>query len=187
MAEVPKRAASLGGDPIELLGSVPQAGDVLDQQFLVPAARRASGPLSSIELRKGLVVLSTLPNIHRHACVVQIVHLHEHGQHLLPAARIIHVSADPPEYWREVDQLHGRVTAPGYSLAAATEMSRAAFTRAFGVGVDGRHRIAHGLFALKNGVFLGSDVPTEQMRPPGVNAFLHRIRRLLEACSAAAE
>jgi peroxiredoxin len=183
MTDVGKRAAYLNGQQIGLLGVVPGAGDELVEQFTVPAARRATEPLTANDLRQGLVLVSTLPNIHRHACVVQIVHLHEHGQHILPQARIVHVSADPPEYWDEVTQFHGNVTAPGFSLTPATPDSRDAFVRSFGIGVAGQRRIAHGLFALKEGVFLGSEVPTDQMSPPGVDAFLARIRRLLEACS----
>ncbi len=71
------------------------------------------------------------------------------------------------------------MTAPGYSLCCADDTSREGFGRAFGVAVQGHHRIAHGLFALKDGVFLAADVPFDQMEPPDVPSFLARVRRLL--------
>jgi hypothetical protein len=44
--------------------------------------------------------------------------------------------------------------------------------------VQGHRRIAHGLFALLDGVFILAQIPFHQMRSPDVHDFLMRLRRL---------
>ncbi len=78
---------------------VPRPGDVLAGEFSVPPARNAREPLTRAELGRGLVVLSTLPNISKHACVAQVVDVEEQAPHALPRARIAHVSADDAHHW----------------------------------------------------------------------------------------
>jgi hypothetical protein len=171
------RLAWLGQERLELLGPAPRPGDPLLGHFSIPPARRASSPLTGGELRRGLVVVSTLPNIRRHACLSQIVDLDEHGGDLLPGARFYHVAADEPEHWAEVDRYHAGVRAPGYSLHLAPPADRAAFVAAFGVGVARHRRIAHGLFTLREGRFLAVDIPVDQMAPMDVGCFLVAARR----------
>jgi hypothetical protein len=166
------RHADLGGRPILLLGHLPAPGRALVDVFSLPAARRATAPLTEAELQRGTVVVSTLPNIQKHACVAQIVQLEEHCAHRYPSARIVHVSQDEALHWREVDRFHSGVRASSYTLAGASESSRISFTWAFGVGVLGHQRIAHGLFALRDGVFLAAEVPFDQMHAPDVHGFL---------------
>lgn len=169
------RTAQLGTDRIELLGNVPRRGERLTAEFVIPAARLAARPLTAAELRQGLVVVSTLPNIQKHACMAQIVALEEHGREKLSEWTIVHVSADHEDHWREVDRFHPNVRAAGYSLCCADPTSREAFVMAFGVGVEDHHRIAHGLFALRDGVFLEVEIPHDQMRPAEVDGFLLRL------------
>lgn len=169
------RTAQLGTDRIELLGNVPRRGERLTTEFVIPAARLAAKPLTAAELRQGLVVVSTLPNIQKHACLAQIVELEERRDERLPNVRIVHVSADHAEHWEEVDRLHPNVQSAGYSLCCADQSSREAFVLAFGVGVENHHRIAHGLFALRDGVFLHVEIPHDQMRPAEVRGFLQRL------------
>jgi len=166
------RHADLDGRPILLLGHLPQPGRALVDVFTLPAARRATEPLTDADLRRGTVVVSTLPNIQRHACVAQIVQLEEECAHRFPTVRIVHVSQDEAIHWREVDRFHGGVTASSYTLAGASESSRVSFTWAFGVGVLGHRRIAHGLFALRDGVFIAAEVPFHQMHAPDVSGFV---------------
>jgi hypothetical protein len=170
-----KRTAQLGSDRIHLLGYVPRRGESLTAEFVIPAARLADKPLTAVDLRRGLVVVSTLPNIQKHACLAQIVELEERGHEQLPEWRIVHVSADHEEHWREVDRFHPNVQASGYSLCCADPASREAFVLAFGVGVEDYHRIAHGLFALRDGVFLEVEIPHDQMRSVSVRGFLERL------------
>ncbi len=120
-------------------------------------------------------MVSTLPNIQKHACLAQIVELEEHSRDRVPNLRIVHVSADHAEHWEEVDRFHPNIQSAGYSLCCADQSSRDAFVLAFGVGVEGHHRIAHGLFALRDGVFLEVDIPHDQMRPAEVKEFLRRL------------
>jgi peroxiredoxin len=166
------RHADLDGRPILLLGHLPHPGRSLVDVFTLPAARRATAPLTEADLRHGTVVVSTLPNIQRHACVAQIVQLEEECAHRYPSVRIVHVSQDEAIHWREVDRYHGGVTASSYTLSGANESSRVSFTWAFGVGVLGHKRIAHGLFALRDGLFIAAEVPFHQMHAPDVRAFL---------------
>ncbi len=57
------------------------------------------------------------------------------------------------------------------ALCCAELASREAFVGAFGIGVEDHYRIAHGLFALQDGVFLAAEVPADQMRPVDLHAF----------------
>ncbi len=83
----------------------------------------------------------------------------------------------------EVDRYHPDVRAEAYSLEGADEMSSTGFKWGFGVGVVGHQRIAHGLFALCDGVFLVSEVPTDQMQAPSVRRFLSDVEKALrEPC-----
>lgn len=123
-------------------------------------------------------MVSTLPNIEKHACLAQIVELEERSHGAIPHHRIVHVSADHEAHWREVDRFHPNIQAAGYSLCCADPASREA-VEAFGVGVEGHHRIAHGLFALLDGVFLAAEIPADQMKPAEVRDFLHRVAALV--------
>lgn len=169
------RTAQLGSDQIYLLGHVPCRGERLTAEFTIPAARLADTPLRADELRHGLVLVSTLPNIQKHACMAQIVALEEHGSEELLEWTVVHVSADHEDHWREVDRFHPNVRAAGDSLCCADPASREAFVSAFGVGVEDHHRIAHGLFALRDGIFLEVEIPHDQMRPAEVKGFLQRL------------
>jgi hypothetical protein len=172
------RVADLAGTPIRLLGCLPQPGERLTAAFAIPPARHATVPLTHATLARGLVIVSTLPNIRRHACIAQILQLDEVAPHLLPEATVVHVSADEPEHWREVDRFHPTVRAPGYSLHAADDASRTAFGRAFGVAVEGHARIAHGCFALRDGVVLAAEIPHHQMHSMDVLPFLAHLQLL---------
>ncbi|MCU1277938.1 MAG: hypothetical protein JWM53_1484 [bacterium] len=146
--------------------------------FVIPPARHATVPLTPTTLARGLVIVSTLPNIRRHACIAQILQLDEVAPHLLPTAAVVHVSADEPEHWAEVDRFHPNVRAPGYSLHAADQASRVAFGLAFGVAVEGHARIAHGCFALLDGVVLAAEIPRYQMHSMDVLPFLEHLQSL---------
>ena len=105
------RHADLDGRPILLLGHLPHPGRALVDVFTLPAARRATAPLTEADLRRGTVVVSTLPNIQRHACIAQIVELEQACARRHASLRIVHVSGDEAIHWREVDRFHGGVTA----------------------------------------------------------------------------
>ncbi len=173
------REVLLGAETIQLTGVMPQPGDRLTATFRVPAARHARSPLTGATLRDGPVLVSTLPNIGRNACIRQIVGLEEAANRLFPDARLFHVSSDAPHFWNEVDEYHGDMEAPGYTLHGATPRSRRSFCDAFGVGVVNHHRIAHGLFALLDGVFLAAEIPKNQMLSPEITGFVTQVRRAL--------
>ena len=173
------RTAQLGTRHIELQGALPLPGQRLAAEFTIPVARAGNRPLVPSDLQEGLVVVSTLPNIEKHACLAQIVELEERSHETIPHLRIVHVSADHETHWQEVDRFHPTIQAAGYSLCCADADSRSAFIDAFGVGVEGHHRIAHGLFALLDGVFLAAEIPADQMKPAEVRTFLQRVAALI--------
>lgn len=154
---------------------MPQVGARLEVSFSIPAARHAASSLSAAELLQGLVIVSTLPNIQKHACIAQIVDLEAQAKERVPLARLVHISSDHADHWLEVDRFHPDVETPGYSLCCADPVSRQAFAQAFGVGVVAHQRIAHGLFALHEGVFVAVEIPEDQMRTPEVARFLEQL------------
>ncbi|NOU27517.1 MAG: hypothetical protein HOO96_06370 [Polyangiaceae bacterium] len=168
----PPRMARIGNERVELYGSPPSPGDRVTAHFEVAPARNSSTPLTPAHLRSGLVLMTTLPNIHKHACTAQIIGLEALARDELPHARLLHVSSDAVEHWAEVDELHGSVTAEGYSLDGA--VGGDSFRDQFGVGVRGSRRIARGLFALLDGVVLAADVPENQGRTPSIRRFIER-------------
>lgn len=171
------RRAHVGKQVVELYGRVLAAGDIIDGDFTITAARGSCEPLTGDRLRRGLVVMTTLPNIHKHACAAQIVQTELLARSLLPRADVMHVASDAPAYWQEVDHFHGDVQADGYSLALSADAD--AFRAMFGVGVRGSHRIARGLFSIWHGTVLAADVPEDQGRSPNVRRFIERTRSLL--------
>lgn len=171
----PTRTAKLGDTLIELEGSAPDLGAPLRGEFAIAPARHARTPLLASDLRAGWVVLSTLPNIEKHACISQILDLEEAIVKMDPRPRLVHVSADEAHHWHEVDHIHPDLRAPGFTLASTSPRDRAAFTAAFGVGVRGKPRIAHGLFGLRDGTFEDAEIPYDQMQSPNVVEFVARL------------
>ena len=171
----PTRTAKLGDTLIELEGSVPALGSPLRGEFAIAPARLATTPLLASDLRAGWVVLSTLPNIEKHGCIFQVLDLEEALVKMEPRPRLVHVSADEAHHWHEVDHVHPNLRAPGYTLASTPSEDRAAFTAAFGVGVRGTRRIAHGLFGLRDGIFEEAEIPYDQMVSPNVVDFVARL------------
>jgi hypothetical protein len=181
MAPAGSRTAYLGETVIELEGPAPRVGTSLVGEFALAPAHYAAGPLLAVDLRHGPVVVSTLPNIEKHACIFQIVDLEEELARFDPPPRLVHVSSDSARHWTEVKQYHPELRAPGYTLGETDAHSCDAFKAAFGVGVRGHRRIAHGLFALRDGIFLAVDIPDDQMSAPPVKLFLHQLSHIRSA------
>ncbi len=178
--EEPERTAVLGERTLTLEGRCPRVGDRIEARFTLPGARHAGGgALTEAELSRGLVIVSTLPNIAKQACTAQVVALDHALHHGFEDARAVHVSADGPERWAEVDQYHPDVDTPAYTLEGATAESRDAFARQFGVAVRGERRIAHGLFALLDGAFIAAHIPGDQLTAADVDVVLREAARVL--------
>jgi hypothetical protein len=118
------------------------------------------------------VIVSTLPNIEKRACTAQILALDKELGASRLRSRVVH--------WSQLERLHDQVNASGYTVDGASDEDRERFARAFGVAVVGERRIAHGLFALRDGVFLGAVVPENQFRSPSVRLFVQRLERLIK-------
>ncbi|HVV17281.1 MAG TPA: hypothetical protein VHH90_08770 [Polyangia bacterium] len=104
------------------------------------------------------------------------------GRSLLPACALAACAfavSDEARFWSEVDHLHPALGVEGYSWFDADEASAAAFGLGFGVAVEGHGRIAHDLFALVDGVFVGAEIPFQPLAVPDVDGFLDRVERLL--------
>ena len=170
------RIALLGKERIVLLGTEPRSGEKLLADFELPAAWRTSRCLKSDDLRRGWVVVSTLPNIKSNACSSQILDLEEGMLGFQRRPLLFHVSADAPPNWREVGEFHPTLRSPGYTLSGA---NGDAFALAFGVAVSGHRRIAHGLFALLDGVFVVVEIPHDQMTTPPVRPFLEELKKAM--------
>lgn len=171
------RRARVGAHVVELYGRELAAGDRLIGDFVIPPARGTREPLTAQRMRNGLVLMTTLPNIHKHACAAQIVQTELLARTSFPGAMLVHVASDEPAYWTEIDRFHGDIQAPGYSLQLSSDAD--VFRSMFGVGVRGSSRIARGLFSFYRGVVLAADVPVNQMRTPDVKRFVERTRSLL--------
>lgn len=178
-AEPQLRKVALGAKTLHLLGQLPALGSELLAPFEIPLARGRGIALCPAALSGPLTFVSTLPNIEKHACIAQIVHLHEHCEIEFPEAVVHHVSSDDLEHWQEFDAYHADVRALGYSLAAASAPSVLAFKHAFGVGVAESTRVAHGLFALLKGRFVAAEVPHDQLQAADVDRFLSKLRMAL--------
>jgi len=169
------RSVYLGDRKIFLLGKKPSKGWKLTEYFQANPARKTRSKLTSDCLKKGLVIVSTLPNIRSFACSQQILDLENEVKAQIPSARIYHIASDPKSGWKEVEELHPFLDSPGFTLHGVPAEFVDSFKRAFGVGVKGTPRIAHGLFALLDGEFLVSYIPRQQYGVPNIRKFIRKI------------
>lgn len=182
------RKVLLGDRPIYLLGEKPKEGKWIhcnketneEELYFAKPARKANKDLTLKDLSKGLVIVSTLPNIRSHACSIQIMDLEMEVQKHLPHAKIIHVASDPASGWEEVEKIHPFLNAPGYTLHGVDSKSVLLFKKMFGVGVQGSHRIAHGLFAILEGKVLVSYIPRQQYGSPNIHRFIQKVKNKLK-------
>lgn len=170
----------LGARWARLDAPCPRPGDVLSADFRLRPAHHATIGLCGTQLRHGLVIVSTLPNIEKRACTAQILALDKELGASRLRSRVVHVSSDAARHWSQLERLHDQVNASGHTVDGASDEDRERFARAFGVAVVGERRIAHGLFALRDGVFLGAVVPENQFRSPSVRLFVQRLERLIK-------
>ncbi len=162
----------LGDKPIETYGKKPKPGDELPGKFVIPPAYNTKKVLKKDDITKGLVILSTLPNIRSNECSTQVLDLERCVTEQKLNAKIFHVACDCPEHWEEVRHLHPFLKAKGYTLELADQTHTESFKQALGVGVRGSKRIVHGLFAFLDGKLLSAYIPRQQYGSPNVKRFL---------------
>jgi peroxiredoxin len=165
----------LGDKPIELYGTRIKKGDSIAGNFRLPAAYNTKAPFHTKLVRKGLVILSTLPNIKSNACTTQVLDLEKEINLRKLDAKIYHVACDCPEHWEEVRVLHPFLKAKGFTLQLASEDDSEEFKQSLGVGVLGSKRIVHGLFAFLDGKLISSYIPRQQYGVPNIKRFLDGI------------
>jgi len=176
------RVVQLNETSLRLLGRLPQPGERLaTRPFSVPPARNATSPLTRASMDDGLVLMATLPNLGRYVRAAHLLDFEKRLTGRLGEFRTVHVSTDEASIWAEFNHFHPGLAAEGYSLFDADEETVSGFGLSFGVALEGHGRIAHGLFALLNGVFVAAEVPFDQLDVTGVEPFLDRVERLLAA------
>lgn len=175
-----KRKVYLGDSIIHLLGRKPKVGDRLDTNFAIAPARNYKKKLTPELLSRGVTIVSTLPNIHTNACHYQVLDLEKRAKKIIPEAKIFHISSDARIHWKEVDEVHPDLEAYAFSFQESSHLEKEKFSKTFGVGVEGNHRIAHGLFGLWNGIFCAVYIPTQQMGNPDIHYFFENFRRNIQ-------
>jgi hypothetical protein len=161
------RPACLAGRPILLLGHLPHPGRALVDVFRLPAVDHAGARLTDEDLRVGTVAVSTSPSLGPDS-MRQLEALKNACRRDLPFARVVHVSHDMDSSAAIDGSVHGEL----YTLEGASESSCVSFTWAFGVGVLGEKQIAHGLFALREGIFVAAETPFDQRPLHDVSGFI---------------
>jgi hypothetical protein len=164
---------------LELLARAPRPGDVLAAEFRLPSAAPAAMSLCSLDLKRGCVVLATLPSVLQPECIQEAAALVDHLRPFESWTTTAFVSGDPPRLWKEATLSQSHLLALAYSLHDAPRASREAFERAFGVTVAGRRAPAHGLFVLKDGRFLFSEVLADAAQPARHAALPHGLLRAM--------
>ncbi len=164
------------GDKTYLLeGNLPFIGQTITKEFTLQEAL-GKKPLSFKDLSKGLVIVSTLPNIKKEHCIQQVNELETLARLLLPSStQIVHVSSDPPAAWKNAKTFLPDVELRAYTLFDTDPESVSMFREEFGVGVQDSDRVAHGLFALFHGQFMKLQVPDDQLGVPNIPLFLREI------------
>ncbi|MCZ8154664.1 MAG: hypothetical protein O9264_00985 [Leptospira sp.] len=165
----------LGDQPIEVYGNKPKTGNPLVGRFVLPPAYNTKRALRDIDLTKGIVILSTLPNIKSNACTTQVLDLENEIKKRKLNAKLYHVACDCPDHWEEVRQLHPFLKAKGFTLEKANPADVETFKKSLGVGVAGSKRIVHGLFAFQDGKLLKAYIPRQQYGSPNIKKFLNSI------------
>ncbi len=165
----------LGTKEIELTGKKPNEGFRWVKPFRLPPAYNTKKALSERDLEQGLVILSTLPNIHSHACAAQVLDLEEECKRRELNAKILHVACDCPDHWDEVRKLHPFLKAKGFTFEDANQKDINVFSESLGVGVKGSKRIAHGLFAFLDGSLVKAYIPRQQYGIPNIKKFLDSV------------
>jgi peroxiredoxin len=171
----------LGNKPIQVYGNQLKRGDSILGNFQLPGAYNTKTPLRKKTISRGLVILSTLPNIKSNECSTQILDLEQEVQARALKLKIYHIACDCPEHWEEVKHLHPFLKAKGYSLELANKADAEEFKQVLGVGVRGSKRIVHGLFAFLNGKLISTYIPRQQYGVPNVKKFLDTVATLIDA------
>lgn len=171
----------LGDMPVELTGKRPKLGDRIPGKFDFKPALNTSNKFPNLNQVKGLVFVSTLPNVKSFACSTQVLDLEEEIKKRKLPAKIFHFASCGKDSWFEIKKLHPNIKAKGYSLQNCNTEEVSEFKNSLGVGVSHSHRLAHGLFAFYDGRIIASYIPKQQYGVPNIKRFLNRIERRFES------
>ncbi|TGL67360.1 hypothetical protein [Leptospira levettii] len=167
----------LGDLPVELIGKRPRLGKPIEGKYRFTPVLNAKNKFPNLQKSKGIIFLSTLPNVKSFACSAQVLDLEvEITKRKIPA-KIFHLASCGNDSWAEIKKLHPQLKARGYSLKNCSQIEVENFKQKLGVGVKNSHRLAHGLFALKDGKIIASYIPKQQYGVPNIKNFLNRLER----------
>lgn len=166
----------LGDSPIQLIGKRPKPGQKLALKPKLPGVYNTRKDFGSVAKEKGYLFVSTLPNVKTHACSAQVYELETLLAEKGIEATICHISSDGKSSWSEVKKLHPGLKCLGFTLQEADKETVLTFKESLGVGVSNSHRLAHGLFAYKDGKLIGSLIPKQQYGSPNIKKFLSKIK-----------
>ncbi|XDD43816.1 hypothetical protein AB3N58_05560 [Leptospira sp. WS60.C2] len=167
----------LGDTPVFLTGKRPKEGDRLDRNLELTPAFNTKSKRVHLKDQNELLFISTLPNVKSFACSAQVLDLEEEIKKRKIPAKIIHLASCGKDSWMEIKKLHPHLKAKGYSLQNGKKEDVSYLKDSLGVGVSQSHRLAHGLFVLRNGTVIASYIPKQQYGVPNIKRFLNRIEK----------
>ncbi|TGK87123.1 hypothetical protein EHQ24_05900 [Leptospira noumeaensis] len=166
----------LGDEPVELTGKRPKNGFKWKEDFQFAPVLNTNSKFPNLRIRKGIFLISTLPNVKSFACSTQVLELEEEIIKRKISAKIIHLASDGITSWEEIKKLHPHLKAHGYSLKNCNEKEINTLKTMLGIGVIGSHRLAHGLFAIQDGILISSLIPKQQYGVPDIKKFLNQLQ-----------
>lgn len=166
----------LGDMPVELTGKRPKIGFQWKHKFQFSPALNTKSKFPNLKNEKGLIFISTLPNVRSFACSAQVLELEEELKKRKIPAKIIHIASDGKDAWSEIKKLHPKLKAHGYSLKNGNTGDVNKLKEILGIGVVSSHRLAHGLFAIQDGILISSLIPKQQYGVPNIKKFLNKLK-----------
>ncbi|TGL47708.1 hypothetical protein EHQ55_11305 [Leptospira meyeri] len=168
----------LGDMPVELTGKRPKIGLKWCYTFQFKPVLNTNSKFPNLKRRKGFFLISTLPNVKSYACSTQVLDLEEEIKKRNISAKIIHIASDGETSWDDIKKLHPHLKAYGYTLKSCKEDDVIKLKNMLGIGVIGSHRLAHGLFAIQDGILISSMIPKQQYGVPNIKKFLTQLKNL---------
>lgn len=167
----------LGNMLVELTGKRPKKGFQWQHNFQFLPALNTESNFPNLKNKKGLIFISTLPNVRSFACSTQVLDLEEELKKRKIQAKIIHIASDGKDAWSEIKKLHPTIKAHGYSLKNGNPDDINTLKEILGIGVVSSHRLAHGLFAIQDGILISSLIPKQQYGVPNIKKFLNELKQ----------
>ncbi|MDF3819389.1 hypothetical protein P3G55_05740 [Leptospira sp. 96542] len=165
----------LGNKKIQLVGKRPKLGNELPLVPKFKGVHNTKQKFDEIFINKGYFFISTLPNVKSHACGAEVYDLEILLSEKGIDAKICHISSDGKSSWSEVKKLHPNLKGLEFSLDGCDKEMVQNFKESLGIGVTSSHRLAHGIFAYKDGKLVKSLIPKQQYGVPNIKKFINEL------------